>query len=119
MGVGKMAEAADFKPRFNYYRCDTCRGVYTTVDVHRGTTPMLLNCRLGCGGVMQSAFYPHPEDWPVTVSRIADAEWYKPTLTEQKKMRRKARGLYDHVRLGGLILRPAGLQIPFPHATKE
>lgn len=93
--------------RWNFYRCDRCHGFFTTVDVHRGTTPMLLGCRVtkNCVGTMRSAWYPHPATWPPIVPKEAMGEWYRPTVAERATMKRKHPHLYEHVMKGGLVLR--------------
>jgi hypothetical protein len=109
----------DAAPRWNFYRCRECAHVWVTVDVTPGVTPAFLACRRdGCSGQMASAGYPKPENWPDSISRTPDAEWYTPGEYERRKMRKKYPALYSHVLKGGLILRPAGPTTPaFPVTT--
>ena len=81
----------------NQYTCDRCEVTITTIDFDEGTTPMLMGCRSGCGGTMHSHWYringdPEPE-----------YEWFKPSL---KWARRKGPEMLDHVKSGGLDIRP-------------
>ncbi len=86
--------------RENFYTCDACGAVMVTVDVDEGTTPMLIDCRVGvCKGLAQSGWYaPKPK-----MAGSATWEWYRPA-------KKTTRGLSTedrlHVSLGGLLLRP-------------
>ncbi len=83
--------------RRNIYTCDTCRGEIVTVDIDKGVTPFMISCRAtpGCKGFMQSSFY-HCDP-----SRVAQFEWYRPETIDEF-----APETQEHVRKGGLLLRP-------------
>ena len=91
------------KPLENYYRCEGCGHVVTTVDVDAGTTAMMIACRAFCGGRMVSSFYPNgprPADAPEP-----SLEWYAPGKVELEQMRKKQHVEVPHVEMGGLLLR--------------
>lgn len=100
-----------FQGKPNTYTCPVCTQVLVTVDLDAGTTPMMLGCARtpGCSGMMVSACYDVD---PALVAR-ATHEWYHPELMD---------GLDDvtqeHVRKGGLLLRPRpGTPAPAPART--
>ena len=78
----------------NQYVCSKCGGEITTVNLHEGTTPAMLACRVtdGCDGNMFSQHYL------VDQGLMADYEWYKPNKLPKGVMR-------EHVKMGGLLLR--------------
>ena len=87
-----------YKGKLNQYVCKSCDRVITTVDTDDGTTSMTIPCvTKGCNGHMHSQFYM------VEQSLIPEYEWYAPPLKAMKNNKRKYR---DHVRMGGLLLRP-------------
>lgn len=103
----------------NAYYCETCGGYIVTIDIDDGVTPFMLACRVkgeprsegnDCNGMMESMFYPKPP-WPARdgygheIPTEPSYEWYTPTGAELKRMRRRERDLYEHVRQGGLVLR--------------
>lgn len=80
----------------NVYTCDTCKKYIVTIDVDRGTTPMLIKCRdEKCEGTMTSHFYPPMEHKP---DIVPDAwwEWYRPEVIDESD---------EHLMKGGLLLR--------------
>lgn len=92
---------ATFEPRYNGYKCDTCRGAWLTVDLDPGVTPMFSPCfrTEGCEGRAVSMGYPSappPPDLEVLI------EWFKPRST-----RGLDPALADHVSRGGLLRRAA------------
>lgn len=89
----------DIRPRINVYTCRTCERSIVTVDRDEGVTPFLLGCRVGgrCAGTMQSACYRADQTLTPTY------EWFKPSL---KNARRKGPAMLDHVKQGGLDIRP-------------
>lgn len=103
-------------PRINIYTCTTCDGKTVTVDVNDGVTPFMIRCRATerCGGDAHSCFYrvPPGEHKPTF-------EWYKPTLKKAKRLDRTWPGTLDHVRQGGLMLRPRSDAEPVLHKKPE
>ena len=106
-------------PRENAYFCPTCRMPTVTVDVDIGVTPMFLACRASpeCAGMASSSFYPR-------IPRPAHApppawEWYKPTEKQAKRMEKSAPGTLEHVRRGGLLIRPRTSAEPIYHNMPE
>jgi hypothetical protein len=83
--------------RKNVYTCDTCLGEVVTIDTDKGVTPFMIFCRATprCKGFMKSSFY-HCDP-----ARVATFEWYRPETIEGL-----ARESKEHVRKGGLLLRP-------------
>lgn len=91
-----MSEAAGL---VNTYTCRDCVGRIVTVNRVEGTTPFTLNCRAkpGCKGFMTSGFYRGDQ------SETPGYEWYLPSLEEA---RRQGPDMVEHVRMGGLDIRP-------------
>ena len=89
--------------RENIYICQECNGYIVTVDIDRGTTPMMVACKaIGCVGRMYSQGYPDGEK-PDHIG-VATWYWFRPECN--------ALGLFDenpdvndHVLHGGLLLR--------------
>ena len=106
-------------PRENAYVCPKCKAPTVTVDVDDGVTPMFLGCRAtpGCDGMAQSSMYPK-EPRPPWVPEPA-WEWYRPTLKQAKKKEARYPGTLDHVRRGGLLLRPRTGKEPIYHPEQE
>lgn len=87
----------------NGYACPECKKV--TVVMHRdaGVTPMMLACRMteNCTGRAYSLGYPpNPPDRVVKAVRYI---WCRPDQEEFNKMSREMK---DHIKRGGLELRP-------------
>lgn len=87
----------------NIYGCDTCGGVFVTVDCDRGVTPMYLNCWAteGCPGTAGSALYPASLTL-ATTRPPATLEWYRPDTLGGLSLSER-----EHVESGGLLARPA------------
>lgn len=85
--------------KVNNYICQACGGRIVTVNRVKGTTPFMVLCRVkdGCKGVMQSALYRCDQ------SETPTHEWFKPSL---KEAARQGKDMLNHVRDGGLDLRP-------------
>lgn len=85
--------------RKNVYTCRDCGGQIVTVDSDDGVTPFGLLCRMGgtCLGIMRSSCYQ------VDQTLAPTHEWFRPSL---KNARRKGPAMLDHVKQGGLDLRP-------------
>lgn len=83
----------------NTYTCRDCAGRIVTVNRDEGTTPFTVLCRakVGCKGYMTSGFYRGDQSEPPTY------EWFRPSLRAAK---RQGPDMVEHVRLGGLDLRP-------------
>lgn len=92
--------------KLNIYTCQRCRGHIVTRDIAEGVTPFMLPsyefCPNKCGGrgdrvTMQSSMY---RVW--NQSMREDYQWYRPTEGEAYDPAYR-----DHVKQGGLIIRPA------------
>src|SRR5678816_1785608 len=91
--------------RYNGYQCDPkggCGGIYLTVDLDKGATPMFMPCLVteGCEGMAVSLGYPRakpPAKLPLLV------EWYEPLESSMALM---TPAMQEHVRKGGLLRRP-------------
>ncbi len=82
----------------NAYVCEVCGLRIITVNSDDGVTPYLVSCRDGnCSGLMVSQFYR------VSQTMAATYEWYKPDDEERARL---ADGVWEHVAMGGLLLRP-------------
>lgn len=103
-------------PRINIYTCAKCDAGTVTVDVDDGVTPFIILCRATerCGGEAHSCFYRVPPG-----DHVPTFEWYKPTIRKAKRLDRKWPGTLDHVRQGGLMLRPRTDAEPVLHKKPE
>jgi hypothetical protein len=90
----------------NAWMCDVCGAITAAVHVDGGTTPMFLACRSteGCTGCAVSAGYP--PSFPDHVLAAIAWEWHTPTSTQMKRWRRTDPAMYEHCRMGGLVLSP-------------
>jgi RNase P subunit RPR2 len=88
----------DLTNRINCYVCSNCGSVTKTKDVDSGVTPFIHSCEK-CGGEARSTMYRDavPNQEPTQ-------EWYRPTLEETIKLRKKP-GLLEHILQGGLDVR--------------
>lgn len=86
-------------PKPNVYTCAN-RHRTVTVDLVEGTTPMIIDCQTpGCGRDALSGWYDVPPELAVEATH----EWYRPTFFQRMRL---PAGVRDHVRQGGLLLRP-------------
>ena len=85
------------KGKKNAYDCGTCGGRIVTVNIDEGVTPFMLGCRAtpGCGGMMMSQWYRIDQELK------PNYEWFRPDVVTEYDEELK-----EHVRQGGLILRP-------------
>lgn len=99
--VADNVEAIGFKGKKNIYTCDKCKGHVVTVDVDRGVTPFMIECKatLDCKGMMKSSMYRVFDQ-----DMRADYEWYRPSAIEVVKPH-----LRHHIEQGGLLLRKCSL----------
>lgn len=76
-----------------------------TVNRDEGTTPFTVLCKVkaGCKGYMTSGFYRGDQ------SETPAYEWFRPSLEEAA---RQGPEMLEHVRLGGLDLRPVEPEQP-------
>ncbi len=88
----------DLTNRVNCYVCQKCLQVTKTIDIDSGVTPFFHTCE-HCGADAQSTFYKD-----VAPHMKPTQEWYRPTLKEVLKMRKKE-GMLDHILQGGLDVR--------------
>jgi hypothetical protein len=117
--------------RINGYLCGVCGRYTVTIDRHEGVTPSTLTCRAGgvgddqCLGRAYSMFYVPPSEWPAGAGRAPRPtptwEWYMPVGKEAERIRRNDPETWDHVRRGGLLLRPFSPsdQRPFTRPAQE
>lgn len=100
-----------FQDRKNIYQCQTCLGLICTVDRDQGVTPFMIDCKAtaDCRGPMQSSFYMAHSLLTATF------EWFRPSADELAELcanltgprvEERAAAYVDHVRRGGLVLRP-------------
>lgn len=96
--------------RKNIYICQKCHRHIVTVDIDDGVTPFMLICRAtkDCNGDMYSTFYNAPQNLP------PDFEWFKP-----KSLKGYSPEMRDHIKRGGLDIRPAPSPSEIPPATQE
>ena len=87
----------DLTNRVNCYTCK-CGHITKTKDVDSGVTPMFFKCEK-CGKMASSSFYKD-----IALHLEPTFEWFRPTLAEVLKMRRKPQEL-DHILNGGLEYR--------------
>lgn len=116
-------------PRWNFWRCNACAGFFVAVDVEDGATPKKIACksvagadRRGhgtCPGVLVSAEYPLPENWPETVPRVPDAVFYRPGEYHRRQFERKFPTLHSLILRGGLVTRPVRDDDPKFPTTSE
>lgn len=96
---------ADALNRTNVYTCQQCGRQIVTVDRDSGTTPFMIGCNEGppggCAGAAFSSWYQ-----PIPGAGDPTHEWYRPTAEETEALDRQYPGMAEHVRLGGLALRP-------------
>lgn len=97
--AAQQAEPEGFKGKKNIYTCEKCHGHVVTVDIERGVTPFLIECKAthDCKGLMKSSMYRVFDQ-----SMRADYEWYRPTVAQALQPGEK-----QHVDQGGLLLRKA------------
>jgi len=88
----------DLTNRVNCYVCKTCGHVTKTKDIDAGATPMIINCEQ-CSKDANSMFYND-----VAPAKIPTIEWYRPSLKETLRLRKKPAYL-EHVLSGGLLSR--------------
>ncbi len=87
----------DLTNRINCYVC-ACGHITKTRDINAGVTPFMFTCEK-CGDVAKSTFYQD-----ITPDQEPTFEWYRPTLKETIKMRKKP-DILDHILSGGLHFR--------------
>ena len=90
--------------KYNGYECDECRGVWITVDLNEGVTPMLSQCFAteGCRGRGRSLGYPEGGKKPPEKFGPVIIEWYRPTRLESYSYE-----MQEYLRKGGLARRAA------------
>lgn len=87
----------DLTNRFNCYVC-SCGHITKTKDVDAGVTPFMFTCE-ECGNFARSTFYND-----IVPDKLHTIEWYRPSLKEILKLRKKPSSL-EHVLNGGLMHR--------------
>jgi len=88
----------DLSNRVNCYMCQVCNLITKTIDVDSGVTPFIHTCE-HCGNIAHSSFYQD-----IAPNLKPTQEWFRPSLKEVLKMRKKP-GLLDHILQGGLDVR--------------
>lgn len=112
VGAKMDAEGHSFKGRVNVYACTPPPMAYSTmkggcgywiitVDREAGVTPMFVKCG-HCGGTATSRMYK------VGAGLEPTHEWFRPTKESDLPKGYSLRGVADHLRNGGLLLRPIG-----------
>jgi hypothetical protein len=101
---GKTAVYDDGR-RYNAYQCSPqggCGGIYLTVDLDKGVTPMFMPCLVtqDCPGMAMSLGYPKSPP-PRKLKLLV--EWYEP---DDAALTLMTTAMFDHVRQGGLLRRP-------------
>lgn len=94
----------------NAWKCPTCGRITVAVHIDEGTTPFMLACRAHggepdaaiCPGMATSCGYPSIPP-PRPILERCEWEWFKPGPHEALKLRADE---LDHVRRGGLLIRP-------------
>lgn len=87
----------DLSDRVNCYMCE-CGWITKTKDIDPGVTPFFFTCEK-CNGMAKSSFYKDIQPF-----QKPTFEWYRPTLKQILKMRKKP-GMLDHIFNGGLDYR--------------
>lgn len=83
----------------NMYTCDECHLSVVTVDIDRGVTPFMMQCKAtpNCNGAMTSSCYRCDQ----TIE--PSYEWYRPEFIDDGS----DEAVIQHLMQGGLMLRPA------------
>ena len=91
----------DLTNRVNCYRCKECGHITKTKDVDAGVTPFMHNCE-ECQEMAYSSMYQD-----IAPDKEPTKEWYRPSLAETLKYRKKPYGeaMLDHILKGGLEVR--------------
>lgn len=112
IGAKMEAEGHGFKGRINVYACTPplspsssmkggCGYWIVTIDREAGVTPMFVKCG-HCGGTASSRMYK------VGPGLEPTHEWFRPSSAVDLPEDRTLKGVEDHLRHGGLLLRPIG-----------
>lgn len=112
VGLKMEAEGQSFKRRINVYACTPplaptttmkggCGYWIITIDRDAGVTPMFVKCG-HCGGTASSRMYK------VGPGLEPTHEWFRPSSAEDLPTGYTVDGIADHLRNGGLLLRPIG-----------
>lgn len=89
----------DLNNRVNCYVCDPCGSITKIRDADPGVTPFYYTCD-SCGNPLaKSSFYND-----VAPDMEPQHEWYRPSLSETLKFRKKT-DVLDHILSGGLLIR--------------
>ena len=88
----------DLTNRVNCYVCG-CGNVIKTKDIDAGCTPFMILCDK-CNEFAKSTFYKD-----IKPNIEPQYEWYRPTLEEILKLRKKEPELIEHILRGGLDYR--------------
>lgn len=109
-----MGGLEDFRGRLNIYTCRACGSHIVTKDVDDGVTPFSLPssewCPRKCRSIPSILVRPMPASMNSSMYRVfdqnmrPDAEWYRPSETEQMALSDWER---EHVKKGGLLIRRA------------
>lgn len=92
----KIAESKEYYLTKNIYECSDSHKT-VTIDIHCGTTPMIIDCP----ECQQSS---HSKWYPKGIEDLSPSHYfYRPTFEQTLKLRNKPNTL-DHVLKGGLLL---------------
>jgi hypothetical protein len=112
VGSRMEAEGQSLQGRINVYACTPplmagstmkggCGHWIVTIDRAAGVTPMFVQCG-NCGGTATSRMYKVEDGLKPT------HEWFRPKSAKELPKRYTLASVADHLRNGGLLLRPIG-----------
>ena len=94
----KLVEGKEIQSqRINCYTCNSCKHVTKTIDMAVGTTPFMHTCE-ECGDFAHSSMYND-----ISPNKKPTQTWYRPSLNDCYKLRRKNPEVLEHIFMGGLL----------------
>jgi hypothetical protein len=89
------------------FRCLPCGWLTVTTQLDDGVVPETLGCRnpTGCNNTYATNI-GDPRPWPAGHPIAATHEWYQPSTAQLDIHQRRGGDLWEHLREGGLLLRP-------------
>lgn len=93
-------KSIDLTYRVNCYVCDKCGHITKTRDIDKGVIPFMFTCEKCDHPMAKSTFFND-----IAPGRNPTIEWYRPTLKETIKLRKKNDGMLEHILDGGLDYR--------------
>jgi hypothetical protein len=111
IALTEEAKGRTLKGRINVYACTPpltqssvkggCGHWIVTIDRDTGVTPMFVKCG-HCGGMATSRMYK------VGFGLEPTHEWFRPATVNEIPVEYRGEGSIDHLRNGGLVMRPIG-----------